>query len=140
MLKLSKFADYCGIPPDYEEEMLNLENVVNWSLECHMYKWREKLKNLVQEDMWKFDCLACYNTSDLKNSELYESIEKSLSIELNFQNDSKIDGESNSHQGTLSELAECILLKIACLDLTNFLKLVSIIELNNLVFLVSIQS
>ena len=101
MLKLSKFADYCGIPPDYEEEILNLENFVNWSLECHMYKWREKLKNLVQEDMWKFDCLACYNTSDLKNSELYESIEKSLSIELNFQNDSKIDGESNSYLQSL---------------------------------------
>ena len=101
MLKLSKFADYCGIPPDYEEEMLNLENFVNWSLECHMYKWREELKNLVQEDMWKFDCLACYNTSDLKNSELYESIEKSLSIELNFQNDSKIDGESNSYLQSL---------------------------------------
>ena len=58
-------------------------------------------KNLVQEDMWKFDCQACYNTSDLKNSELYESIEKSLSIELNFQNDSKIDGESNSYLQSL---------------------------------------
>ena len=74
-----------------EQEILSLEHFVNLSLERHLEKWLEKLKQLAKEEEWDYDCSACYNTNNIKSSNLYENFQDSISVEVNRRNDPDID-------------------------------------------------
>ena len=91
MLKLTQFMKLCKIPFTMEQEILNLEHFVNLSLERHLEKWLEKLKQLAKEEEWDYDCSACYNTNNIKSSNLYENFQDSISVEVNRRNDPDID-------------------------------------------------
>ena len=91
MLKLTQFMKLCKIPSTMEQEILSLEHFVNLSLERHLEKWLEKLKQLAKEEEWDYDCSACYNTNNIKSSNLYENFQDSISVEVNRRNDPDID-------------------------------------------------
>ena len=81
MLKIEKFAEICGISPAEKPKILNLENLVNLSIERHLHKWLEKMDRVLHDDVWTLDCPTCYNNTDLKKSNLYQYLEMCLAYE-----------------------------------------------------------